>query len=169
MNMEEAKAPQKVVRIPIKPYLKKFILIHYKLTEPVPLNISSLLGHQVYAMLVVKRKSLRSNDVFTDNIEMEFRAPAIRKLAYRMGYVVRINHYFDKIFKDCMYTWAMAQDSVGYPPYQGLRDYLRHYGIKEEEYSFENAYRAWMRYKNEVEQKNKSKSQKRKDLGLIVS
>ena len=136
-----------VVRIPIRPHLKKFILKHYKMKEPVTVQLPSLLGQQVYSLLRDRTRPKRINDKFTDILTLEL-CDELARREVRLAKLILINHYFEKVFKSSMYLWTIAQDMEGRPAYHSIREFLRYFGITEKEYAFESAHRAWLRYKN---------------------
>jgi len=51
----------------------------------------------------------------------------------------------------------IAQYEAGIPSYQGIKNFLDHYGILEEEYSYDTGYRAWLRFKNDEHDRLKKK------------
>ncbi len=156
-----------VVRVPIRPHLKKFILKHYKMEEPVPVQLPSLLGQQVFSLLRDRTRAKRINDKYTEVLTLVF-CKEISRREVRLAKIILINHYFEKIFKSSMYLWTIAQDMEGRPAYHGIKDFLRYFGITEKEYSFESAHRAWLRYKN-YEYHHDRNSVENEDLCPILS
>lgn len=149
----------RVVRVPIAPHLKKFILKQYKYEEPVPVQLKTLLGQQVYSLLRDKTRQKTNYDKYTEELQLEL-SDMLSDFEYRLSKVVLLNVYFEKIFKSTMYTWILAQDMEGRPPYHGVRSFLKFYNITEEEYSSESAYRAWLRYKNNEYKKHRESRNK---------
>lgn len=148
----------KQFEVPIQPHLKKFILKQYKLKEPIKVEEYSVLGKVVMGALMDKRNSVELNkltshrgtgqrDLLTDTLRiilskgMSERAPRLHKL-------VRINIDMHRIFKDYMLVWIIAQHDVGIPPNTSCKRFLEKYGIDENEYSYDAAWKYWMRYKN---------------------
>ncbi len=138
----------KIVAVPILPHLKKFILAHYKLQEPVEVTMRSVLGNLTYSILISKRGVTKSNERYADTITLKF-CDDLSNLETRISSLVQINNYYDKFFKDMMVTWVIAQDNVGITPYRSVQLFLEKYDITESEYQLTSAYRHWMRWKNE--------------------
>lgn len=137
----------KYISVPFLPHLKKFLLLHHKVSEPVPVRLNSLLGKITYSTLISKKQVTKSNDRYDDTIMLEF-SQDINNLEKRISSLIKINEFYDKFFKDVMIGWILAQDEVGIAPYASIQSFLRKYGITEKEYALETAYRHWQRYKN---------------------
>jgi len=148
-NTDRRKLPNyETITIPIYPHLKKFILAEFELTEPVKVEKHSLLGRQIYPLL----RSPKRYQVKTD-LKESLRVVLSRPMEKferegKRSKLALINKYYDKLFKICMYNWVQGQYNAGIPASQAIKNYLSYYQIREEEYSYEAAQRAWLRHRN---------------------
>lgn len=124
------------------------------------MSMRSLLGTLTYSILISRRKVARSNERYEETITLKF-CDDLSNMETRISSLVMINTYLDKLFKDVMVAWVIAQDNVGITPYQSVQNFLAKYDITESEYQLTSAYRHWMRYKNdEYEREKKKKNSK---------
>lgn len=151
--------------ISIKPHLKKFLLKYLNTCEPVKLDSTHVLGKIFIAINTVHRDSNQIKfteheyrETLTFSFSTDIKRPKKRDLN-------KVNIYFDMLFKDMMYQWALSELSSGGTASDGLRNFLKYYGISEDDYAWLNAHRAWMRYtKREYK---KSKRQRHKCAAVV--
>ena len=139
----------KIVKIPFLPHIKKFILVHYKVEEPlpVPAKLNNLLGKIINAVLIGEKEVQKANDRCTTHLTMEF-GKRLAERELRISKLMLLNRYFDKMFKDHMVQWILAQTDLGITEMEAIRRFLNFYKITEDEYSLLIAHRQWMRHKN---------------------
>lgn len=142
-------------RVPILPYLKKFILgqLYDGQDEPIKVEEDSPLGRSVMSILIDKRQVASSvarsfhGREYDDALRivlshsMMDRSPSIKKLA-------RLNLEFDSLFRTALFVWVKAQNQNGIPAYTAVQAFLDEYDITEEEYAHAAAYGAWKRFKS---------------------
>ncbi len=95
-----------------------------------------------------KRKHKFDNvlDEYTERIQLSLtddmrkRSPSLRRL-------VHINVDLERVFKEHLYIWVEGQRNAGIPEYEACKNFLDHYRIQDNEYSYDAAERAWRRYK----------------------
>lgn len=148
--MRNGKITATTFTIPIKPHLKKFLL-HGKRRQQEPLKVTerSTLGVCIMKILAEKRnwKFEKVLEDYTERItiipgkEMLERSPRLHRLVY-------INVDLEKVFKECLYVWVAAQSKAGVPEYEACKNFIDHYSIRQNEYTYDAAERAWRRYKN---------------------
>lgn len=140
-----------IVTIPVLARVKKLILKQHNQAEPVKAEMSNQLGIIIYSV-VKDRYKQRSSLLFPESLSEKINVELCYKISsreHRLGKLILINEFYDKYFKQLMFTWITAQLSAGVPALQGIKNFLNHYHIEEEEYSYQSGYRAWLRYKNE--------------------
>ena len=134
----------------VKPHLKKFLLRYFNTAEPIKIDSTNVHGKVFMAVSLVHKDAV--NVKFSDQ---EYSSPLSFDLSHEMKRIrpkkrdlLKINIYFDKLFKEAMFQWTIATWEAGQTESDGLRNFLRYYRISEDEYSWLNAHRAWMRYKS---------------------
>lgn len=158
---------QKHFRVPVLPYLKKYLEKHVFCgqTAPYKLEEDTLIGKQFMSLIIDARKKDMMGDKkieMTAVIEVELskmmaeRSPSIRKL-------IPISFYLDKLFKDHLIVWIKSAEHYGIRPSPASKDFLAHFGIQESEYTYDAAYRHWLRYKNNEYNRLKRKRAKNEE------
>lgn len=148
------------IKIPIKPHLKKFLLNGKKhRLEPLRATERSLLGICIMKTLMDNRKHKFDNVLkeYTQRIEIIL-TDDMNKRSPRLYKLVNINVELERVFKEHLYIWVAAQNEAGIPEYEACKNFIDHYKIQPNEYTYDAAERAWRRYKND-------ESKKDKDLG----
>lgn len=148
----------RIVTIRTYPHIKKFIEKFYRTDEEGTVRIDShtmagvLIGitldnkHKIAATKVERMSVEMSLSLNTKNSRKSLTNPVL----------LQFNIEFDKLFKEQLYNWVIAQSKVGVPVSDAIRNFMKEYKIYEGEYSYDNAYRAWIRYKNDEYNRLKS-------------
>ncbi|GEM_PF-6884453 len=133
-----AKGPQKLVQIPFRTHICKYLCVHGKWTSEGHLNFGKRAFPIIQDNTVIIRKYLADRDrKITVPVLM---TPSSIYHQYAMV------HYFDKRFFEEMTMYVDVrkhQDRVFKP----LRDFLQIYGITYDDYDFDSA---WKRYQREI-------------------
>ena len=148
------------ISISIKPHLKKFILKYLNTAEPVKLDGTHVLGkifiavnavhHDSHAMKFAEKEY---SETITFAFSYDMKRPKKRDLN-------KVNRYFDMLFKEMMFQWALSELASGGTASDGLRNFLRYYNISEDDYAWLNAHRAWMRYNKREYKKSRRERHK---------
>lgn len=140
----------KEIEFPILPHLKKYIYKFYRLevSTPVKVTMHSSLGIAMKHVLREKKKANKKDlDRYAER--MLFILPSdMCTLEIRSSFVVNFNVHYDRIFKEQMRQWVQAQWEAGINNRVALQNFLAYYNIKDHEYSYDNAQRDWLRFKN---------------------
>lgn len=150
-----------IVEIPVYPHIKK--LLYYNVLDPkAPLRAEfhNRLGLTIRAILHSKAEKSQANDRMTETIQVEVN-DWLSKMDHRVKKLVKINDYFDKDFKEIMFHSVRDQYHAGIPALQAVKIFLKRLEITEDEYSYETAYRCWLREKNFEYEKQKSQKKSR--------
>lgn len=132
----------------VKPHLKKFIPKYFNAKEPIKIDSTNVHGKVFTAVSVVMPdasiKNISQNDypcpiTFFLNKDLNRIRPKKRDLH-------KLNVYFDKLFKEIMFQWVLSSISAGGYASDGIKNFLKYYNISEDDYSWNSAHRAWMRY-----------------------
>lgn len=164
-----------LIKIPIYPHLKKFILLHWypdhKNCEPLRIEEDSVLGKMIMSILISKRSIRKSSGLmryeFTDEIEVDLsynmmrRSPAIHKLSL-------INLEMTHILHSHLFGWVRAQKVVGVSAKRACESFIAYYEL-DGLYSFDAAHRAWLRYINSEYQKEKTARANKKESVKLQS
>jgi hypothetical protein len=136
-------------KVPVSVYVKKYLVKKFFAGHKGPYKIEedSLLGKQFMANIIDGRKHdfIDTHIEVTEHIEvilsqdMMARSPKQSKLR-------SINFFLDKIYKEGLIDWVIAAKCYGTRPYAATRDFLEFYGIDNNEYSHDAAYKLWQRY-----------------------
>lgn len=142
---------QKHFRVPVLPYLKKYVELKFFAGKkgPFKLEEDTLIGKQFMAAIIDARKKdvIDKHIEMSEYIEVELsevmaeRSPAIYKL-------IQVNFFLDKLFKDALITWIQSAEHFGVRAFPASKEFLIKYGIDESEYSHDAAYKHWLRVKN---------------------
>lgn len=160
-----------IVEIPVYPHVKKLLLYNVLDPEkPLKAEFHNRLGLTIRAILHSKAEKSSANDRMTELLKVEIN-DNISNMDHRLKRLVKINDYFDKDFKEIMMHSIRDQMHSGIPALQATKNFLRRIGVTESEYSYESAYRAWLREKNfEYEkQKHSKKRQLRPKIKAVAS
>ncbi len=135
------------IAINIKPHLKKFLLKYFNTSEPIP-----ILSNNVHAKVFIAVAVVHP-DAYQKFTKEEYNESIKFKLNYDLGRarpkpreLQKMNIYFDKLFKEMLYQWALSSLCAGDFASTGIRNFLSYYNISEDEYSWSVAHRAWQRY-----------------------
>ena len=150
-----------VVRIPVKPHLKKFIIKRYRQKEPLNITERSLLGRNIMKVLQETRKHKFENVLYqyTERLQVVLTAD-MRERSPRLARLVYVNNEIEKEFKEALFIWIEAQMEMACHAKEACQNFLDYYGIDDQEYSYDAAYKAWQRFKTDVAYKNKLAQQK---------
>jgi hypothetical protein len=146
------------IEIPILPHLKKFINKFYQFNgEPFEVTLDNPIGIAMKHVLKDRKKvDLKLVERCTTTARFQL-ASDFTKYELRMSFICQFNREFDRIFKNMMYLWIMAQFEVGINNRVAVKNFLRQFEISDNEYSYESAYRAWSRYKKDEYRRIKNK------------
>jgi hypothetical protein len=144
-----------VVKIPIRPHLKKFVLKQLG-ADPIIATERDFLGNAIMAVLNDKRNHNQPQELYrmTERItvvltkEMKERSP-------RLGRIVYVNTLLSKQFRDALVIWVQAQVHAQIPANQACKNFLEHYRIDENEYTYDGLYKIWQRHKDDRQKKQK--------------
>lgn len=151
-----------VIEIPVYPHVKK--LLEYKQLnrdEPLKADFTNRLGLTIRAILLSRAEITQPNERMTETIQVELN-DYTGKCDHRLKRLVKINDYFDKDFKEIMVHSVEDQMAAGIPALRAVKNFLRRLDVTEKEYSYETAYREWLRKKNFEYQRSKSKKKQEK-------
>lgn len=141
----------KEVDFPILPHLKKYIYQFYKIDKnmPVRVTVRSSLGIAMKHVLRERKKVNRKVlDRYTERITFSL-SDSFANLELRSSFIIQFNVEYDRVFKENMRTWIMAQYDSGINNRLSIMNFLKFYNIKESEYSYDSAQRDWTRFKNQ--------------------
>jgi len=137
--------------IHVFPHLKKFIAKTYG-AGVIRTEESTVLGRLVTATLREKRISkfsaidwphhLKPSESLTIQLTVEQ-----ARLSPRLNKLDRINLDMDKVFKESLAGWILAQTEAGRMAYTACKSFLEFYGIDDNEYSLDAAYKYYQRSK----------------------
>lgn len=138
----------KEVEIKLLPHLKKFILKFYKQSEPVRVDFDMSIASVFDSVLRRKNIYRKDRDRYTAPLRFLLNK-RLSELSLEHKYLVQFNVEFDRIFKDNLNQWVLAQANVGVSDSQAVRDFLDYYNIREDELSFDTARSMHRRYKTD--------------------
>ncbi|MCO6367837.1 hypothetical protein GBO34_00730 [Roseivirga pacifica] len=138
----------KEVEIKVLPHLKKFIPKFFKQQEPVKVDFNTSMGTAFNSVLRKKSNYRKDRDRYTSSMRFLLNDD-LSKLSLQHQYLVQFNVEFDRIFKESMYSWVLAQSNLCASDSQAVRNFLEYYNINEGELSFDSAYTMYNRYKKE--------------------
>lgn len=150
----------KVITLKTYPHLRKFIEGFYRVNEhgEVRVDMYNSLGIVLSNSLRSKKK-MRSNQLerLTDRLTINL-AYDLSKLSLQPRIVYQFNVDMDRVFKDHIIEWIVSQTDLGTVSVtDAILSFQKKYKINESDYSFENIYRHYTRWKNdEYYQKRKS-------------
>ena len=149
--------------IPILPHLKKFILKFHRTNEPLKVEATNSVGI-VLQRVVTNKKKVNPKDIdrYTDRLRVDLNK-VISNWECRPSYLIMFNVEYDRFFKECLFTWVLSQENMGINNSQAIKNFLEYYNIREDEYSWNTAFRAWTRWKNGEYSRIKAQKQKDKD------
>lgn len=139
----------KIVDFPILPHLKKYIYTFYRLdkSEPVPVNMRSSIGIAMKHILREKKKVNKKDiDRYSERVSFDL-CDRLGRFQLKYSLVIQFNIEYDRVFKENLRQWVMAQFENGVNNRVAVMNFLKYYNIKEDEYSYESAYRDWLRFK----------------------
>jgi hypothetical protein len=138
-------------KVPVSAYVKKYLAKKFFNGNKGPIKIEedTLLGKQFMSIIIDARNKdfIDKHIEYTETIDvilsqdMMSKSPRIHKL-------VAINFFLDKLFKEALVDWILSAQHYGVRPFPASKDFLAHYGIDENEYSHDAAYKYWTRRKN---------------------
>lgn len=149
-----------IFKVPVYPHIKKFLAKKYKRTvAQSEIRISgnqrvysceeyTVLGKLVKLTLMHRKEKIHHLDQFrnrlTENILLKLTSHQAR-LSPRIKTLININDHLDTYFKESLLSYIKEQDEDGVPPFNACRNFLEKYGIDENEYSLDAAYKYWQR------------------------
>jgi hypothetical protein len=139
----------------VKPHLKKFLPKYFNTKEPIKIDSTNVHGKVFVAVSVVQQDTLSkfSDQSYSDRLVFDL-SHELQRIRPKKRDIQKINIYFDKLFKEIMYQWALASLMSGTYASEGLKNFLDYYRISEDDYSWNSAHRAWMRYYRKEYEKN---------------
>lgn len=142
---------RKILNVPIKPHLKKYLLKMTDLPEPFRLDEHTSVGKNLIRALRDPWKtplpSPNMNDRLTEMLAIELSARAAH-LRPKIGQLIQINSLLDEMFQEGLIGWIFAQSQVGVNPYNSCKSFLFFYAIDDNDYSYDAAYKTWTRYRS---------------------
>lgn len=141
----------KEVSFPIYPHLKKFIYQFYSIPKDqmVRVTMRTSMGIAMKHLLREKKKAnLKEVERYTDRLCLLL-VGEFEDLECRPSFIANFNIHYDRIFKEKLCIWVIAQHEVAIPASRSIKNFLEHFNIKESEYSYETAQRHWLRFRNE--------------------
>lgn len=147
--------------ISIKPHLKKFILKYLNTSEPIRIDSNNVHGKVFMAVSVAHPDASFKmiEDVYSESLTFFLNKDLVR-MRPKKREMQKINVYFDRLFKEILFQWAISAISAGDSASDGLRNFLKYYNISEDDYPWLNAHRAWMRYRKREYKKDALKRRK---------
>lgn len=155
-----------IIKVPIKPHLKKFFLKTYHLSEPVKLEEDSILGNQVMAILQDKRsvngKDLNNinshfngsgSELLTDTLQLTL-SKSMTERSPRVGKLIRINVFLQHSFRQAVIIYIKGCMNSGVNAYAACKQFLKLYEFDESEYSLDGVHQIWKRYQASYVKKN---------------
>lgn len=138
--------------VPVFPHLKKFISKTYG-TGMIRTEETTVLGRLVTAALRDNRinkgyKGLYGQYSPTAEIQL-WLTKEQTELGPRLNKLIRLNLDMDRVFKEALTGWIIAQEDSGMMAYTACKAFLKFYNIDDSEYSLDAAYKHWQRYKKE--------------------
>lgn len=135
--------------LPIFPHLKKFIVKNYG-AGVITTEEGTVLGRIVTAVLRENRTRKFSARDWPHHLQttamITIRLTTDQAgLSPKLSKLMRINLDMDKVFKDSLVGWILAQGEAGILAYPACKSFLDYYGIDSNEYSLDAAYKYWQR------------------------
>ncbi len=138
-------------KVPIAPYLKKFLLNRYRLQEPVKIVENSPLGICIMKAILDQRSSRFKNkstfEDYTDRLRIILSSDMIDR-ANHTERIIIFNIDFATLFRESLITWFEAKKSAGSTTTDAVKSFLNFYKIEEEEYSYDAAVRNCIRFQD---------------------
>jgi hypothetical protein len=133
--------------IPIKPHLKKFLLFTMEVKEPVVITERDMLGSAIMKVLQETRNHKFDNvlEGYTERLKLVL-TESMRKRSPRLHRLVYINTQLEKDFQTGLLLWVRAQKLAGIPAKTAIINFLAALKIDENEYSYDAAAKAWIRF-----------------------
>jgi len=136
--------------IQVFPHLKKFIAKTYG-AGVIRTDESTVFGRLVTA-------ALRDNRIRKDFNHLDWHMKTTAQISIqltteqsglgpKLGKLGRLNLDMDRVFKESLSGWILAQKQAGVMAYTACKAFLEFYGIDDSEYSLDAAYKHWQRSK----------------------
>lgn len=145
----------KEVQISVLPHLRKFILKFHKQQEPVKVDFNSSLGVAFNSVLRKKNSYRKDRERYTSKLRFLLNDD-LSKLSLHWAYLHQFNVEYDRIFKEQLYMWVMAQASLMVSDSEAIRNFLAYYDISEGDLSFDSARTMYNRYKTDYFKKRRA-------------
>jgi hypothetical protein len=154
----KVKSSCKIVTIKTYPHLKKFMKKFYPQNSDGSTRIDD---HRMAGVLlgITLDKKHKVSQKYTDRMTDEIRLSLNRRISRKSltnAVLLQYNVEFDKLFKDQLCLWIIAQSKLGVTASESIANFREEYKIYEGDYSTENMYRAWTRFKNDEYHRLKS-------------
>ncbi len=144
----------------VNPRVKKFMEKEFKKAdEPVFIN-SAEVKDSLFRVLFEMAQE------YPSIISIKFQEYSQCVLPSPMGNLENINSLFDRELKKAMFQWIIDSIVSGGFAMSGIRRFLEHYNISEDDYAELSAHRAWMRYFHREYQKERRRRQMKKKLDV---
>jgi len=131
----------------VKPHLKKFLPRYLNTAEPIKMDSTNVHGKVFVAVGAAHPDAVIKYNQHEYPCELIFCLnDDMKRLRPKKKEMMKINIYFDKLFKEIMFQWVVATIRNGGYAVEGIKNFLEYYHISEDDYSWNNAHRAWMRY-----------------------
>lgn len=141
----------KILRINTYSHLKKFIVQFFKSDEDGNIRVDkhSSLGVVMSEILRNPKKvNLKEVDRYNTTISLSLNKE-LSEISMTNRIALRFNSQMDILFKEHFRQWIIAKVDEGVNASEAIRKFKSKYGVNESDYSFENIYRDWTRYKND--------------------
>lgn len=152
---------QKTFKLPVLPYVKKYVEKQFFNGQAAPYKIEedTLIGKNFMSVIIDKRHRdiMDKHHDLTAEIHITL-SDAMAKRSPRLSNLMCVNYFLVEDFKDALTTWINAAGHYHIRPFVACKGFLEYYGIDENEYSLDAAYRLWQREKNGEYKKKKAGS-----------
>lgn len=142
------------ISIDVYPHIKKFAGKMYLRNKQGAFicTETTMLGLFVRMALVDKESwaspdNDQARDRLTATIQVQLTTEQAR-LSPRLYKLKRVNTLLDRAFKDAMICSILTQKSSGVPILPACKVFLEYYNIDENEYSVDNCYKHWQRWRD---------------------
>lgn len=138
---------RRVLNVPIKPHLKKFLLKTTDLPEPFRLDEHTSVGKNLIKALRDRQEAANLSERQTDVLAIELSSRAA-KMSPGVSQLLYINSLLDEMFQESLILWIFAQSYAGVNPHNSCKSFLFFFNIDENEYTYDAAHKAWLRYRS---------------------
>lgn len=145
------------ILVPVTSLVKKVILYKEGI-EPILVRLDSVLGRVVHSSVGKGKSNLSQKELDKYNDSLEIALPeSIKTYTYNRVKLSLLNGLYYQIFKDDMFLYIKAQREAGLNIREAIENFLKHYGVEENEYTPETARREWNRHCNKQKEAQEKK------------